>query len=159
MRNTKYCVYIHIRNDTGLPFYVGEGTCKRPYSKQRNEYWSRVAKKHGYTVQIIQEGLTKEEALEHEWELKELLVEDGIKLTNLRVGREDKVEHSQETRNKIGSGNRGKIVTQLSRDKISIAIKNVAKFPCLFCGKVMSKAHLIQWHGSKCKKRSQECAI
>ena len=56
--NRKYCVYEHIRNDTGQCFYVGKGTLKRANSRKRNEHHNRIANKYGMTVRIVQDGLT-----------------------------------------------------------------------------------------------------
>lgn len=57
-------VYRHLRNDTNEPFYVGIGkTNKRAYSKSgRTMYWNRIVQKHGYTVDIIYEHISWDEA-------------------------------------------------------------------------------------------------
>lgn len=57
-------VYRHLRNDTGSPFYVGIGkTTKRAYSKYaRNDHWHKLVNKAGYSVDIIYEGISWEEA-------------------------------------------------------------------------------------------------
>ncbi len=51
-----HCVYIHRRNDTGEPFYVGKGllSAGRPASRlSRNPWWKRIADKYGYTIEIF----------------------------------------------------------------------------------------------------------
>jgi len=50
----KFCVYIHVRNTDGKIFYVGKGSRDRPNSKSnRNKWWSKVVKKHGYHVKVV----------------------------------------------------------------------------------------------------------
>lgn len=64
-------VYQHIRLDTNTIFYIGMSkNIKRPYSKiYRNKHWHNVVNKAGYTVEIIFNNLTWEEALQKECEL------------------------------------------------------------------------------------------
>lgn len=63
----KYYVYIHKKADTQDIFYVGiSGSIKytRGYSSaQRNNLWNKIVKKHGYSVEIIADNLTKEDAI------------------------------------------------------------------------------------------------
>lgn len=64
-------LYIHKRLDTAEIFYVGIGkTAKRAYCKQgRTAHWRRVVAKAGYTVEILNENLTWEEACREESKL------------------------------------------------------------------------------------------
>ena len=84
-------VYRHIRLDKNEPFYIGIGTDEsRAYRKDgRNPLWSNIAEKTEYKVQIIFEGLTKEEACRKEIELISLYGRinkgDGI-LANITCG-------------------------------------------------------------------------
>ncbi len=57
-------VYQHIRKDTNEVFYIGIGkTEKRAYSKWgRNLFWKRITNFTTYTVEIIHENITWEEA-------------------------------------------------------------------------------------------------
>lgn len=79
-------IYLHRRNDTGEVFYVGKGSGKRAYKKdRRNAHWHAVVNKAGYTVEIIAKGLTDEEAY---W-VEPLLIEahGGVEnLTNQTKG-------------------------------------------------------------------------
>lgn len=60
-------VYLHRREDDGIPFYVGIGNVDRPYVVHgRNFYWTNVYNKHGLIVEILHENLTWYEACEHE---------------------------------------------------------------------------------------------
>lgn len=62
-----YYVYIHREKDTGLVFYVGKGSGPRAnQSGNRSDFWKKVAKKHGWTAEIIEGGMTEEKAYERE---------------------------------------------------------------------------------------------
>lgn len=95
-----YYVYVHYRNDNGQPFYVGMG--KKNHKRigtpseyqrafvvtMRSDYWTSLYKKHGRTVEIFMDHLTKEEAQEKEVELIKLYgrKEFGGILCNLTDG-------------------------------------------------------------------------
>jgi hypothetical protein len=69
-------VYRHIRLDKNEPFYIGVGTdenTKNAYYRpkirsDRNNIWKRIAKKTEYEIEILMEGLTREQAFEKERE-------------------------------------------------------------------------------------------
>lgn len=83
----KFYTYAHVRNDTSTVFYIGKGTARRAYSKYaRNNLWHKIAKKHGYTVQIISYWGTEQEAFEHEKKLIKFYKETGIDLANFTNG-------------------------------------------------------------------------
>ncbi len=67
MENSYY-VYLHVKRDTGEPFYVGKGIRKRAYEKgkRRSSYWHRLVNKYGYDVFIIESNLTESEAYQKE---------------------------------------------------------------------------------------------
>ena len=69
----KYCVYLHRRKDNNEVFYVGQGTDKRPYCSTRKlKKWNEVIKEcGGFSVQIVENFLSKDLALE----MEELLIE------------------------------------------------------------------------------------
>lgn len=59
--DNKFCVYFH-RDSKGEIFYVGEGTERRPYSKNsRNKAWHEIAV-NGFTVEIVEKGLSKKDS-------------------------------------------------------------------------------------------------
>ncbi len=99
-------VYRHRRLDTFQVFYVGVGSNKkRAYEKfGRNNLWKKVVEKAGYIVEIIAEGISKEEALELEILLISIYgrknLETGI-LANLTDGGEGSNNMSEESRKKI----------------------------------------------------------
>jgi|688.fasta_scaffold231022_2 hypothetical protein len=60
---TQYYVYKHINPTDNKIFYIGMGNGNR--AKQingRSKFWTNVYKKHGRIVEIIMDGLTKDEA-------------------------------------------------------------------------------------------------
>ena len=64
-------VYTHISSVDGKVFYVGSGGEYRPYRKaQRTDLWNSVAK-NGYSIRIIKDKMSKEDSLE----LEEFLIE------------------------------------------------------------------------------------
>jgi hypothetical protein len=85
-------VYKHIRLDSNIPFYIGIGKDeKRAYEKRsRNKHWNHVAKKCGYSVEIIHSDVSWEFACEKEIELIEKYkrTSEGGTLVNLTAGGE-----------------------------------------------------------------------
>jgi hypothetical protein len=57
-------VYQHRRKDTGEIFYIGIGENRsRAYDKTgRNDIWKRIAQETEYTVEIIKNNISREEA-------------------------------------------------------------------------------------------------
>lgn len=106
-------MYIH-RKPCGEVFYVGKGKYKRAWSRHgRNPFWKRTVAKYGYTVQIIEQGLSNEQALE----LEEFIISycklrtDGGTLTNLTLGGTGSVgmKVSDETKIKLSEKNKGSL--------------------------------------------------
>lgn len=68
-------VYIHKKADTKEIFYVGIGSqlkykrAYQMYSTKRNSIWNRIVKKHGVLVEVINDNLTREQAVSIEIEL------------------------------------------------------------------------------------------
>ena len=64
-------VYQHIRLDNDQPFYIGIGSNKKRAFRTsgRNDIWNKITNKTKYRVEIIFEGLSKEEACKKEIEL------------------------------------------------------------------------------------------
>jgi len=71
-------VYQHRRNDTNDVFYIGIGkNKKRPLSKHhRNKHWVNIVNKHGYSIDILIDGCSWEDACKIE---KGLIAEYGRK--------------------------------------------------------------------------------
>ena len=63
-----YYVYAHV-DACGQVFYVGKGTGRRAWSKDRHPLWHRYVEKHlkgDYAVRILRDNLSLEESEEHE---------------------------------------------------------------------------------------------
>lgn len=67
----KYYVYRHKRLKDGSVFYIGKGKDGRFNNERgRNQYWQRIVKKDGgFTAEIIQDGLSNEDACKLEIQL------------------------------------------------------------------------------------------
>ena len=72
MENQWY-VYKHVRLDKNEPFYIGIGSTEnyaRAFSRSiRNDIWKKITNKSEYSVEILYENLTIEEAKSIEVEL------------------------------------------------------------------------------------------
>lgn len=59
-------IYKHIRTDKNEVFYIGIGKNKRAWQVGRNRIWDGIVSKTDYIVEIIQDNLSYEEAIELE---------------------------------------------------------------------------------------------
>ena len=60
-------LYMHERQDTGMPFYVGKGSNNRVNSKKdRNQHWRNTVAKVGYNPKIVYNNITHTHALNAE---------------------------------------------------------------------------------------------
>lgn len=105
-----FYVYEHRRATTGEVFYVGKGKGARAwFTAARKKHWVNIAKKHGVTVRIVQDGLQEWFALELE---RDLIALHGRKdtghgpLVNVTDG---------------GEGTSGWIMPQHARQALSLA--------------------------------------
>lgn len=119
-------VYRHLRNDTGSPFYVGIGkTTKRAYSKYaRNDHWHKLVNKAGYSVDIIYEGISWEEACKVEQYLIGLYGRKDLGkggLVNMTDGGEgiSGLKHTTETKAKQSAASLGKPKSEETKAKMS----------------------------------------
>ena len=145
-------LYRHIRLDKNEPFYIGiggfnknetEGSYKRAYNKSRNSIWKKITSKTDYSVDIMLDGLTFEEACEKEIEFIALYkrIKDGGILANITLGGEGTLGHStrkghktsDETKKKLSASHIGKVLTNEHKERIR--------------------------NGNKGKKQSDECKI
>ena len=86
-------------------FYVGRGKPSRPYEFGRNPHWDNIARKHGYTVEVLSSGLTVEEANAREIALIAECRAAGVPLTNQTRGGDGVVDPSDEGRAKLSANN------------------------------------------------------
>lgn len=62
-----YYVYLHIKADTGEPFYVGKGIKSRASKiKDRSQFWNNIVSKHGFDIIKLEINLSEQEAFERE---------------------------------------------------------------------------------------------
>lgn len=104
-------VYRHRRNDNATVFYVGIGNKQRPYTKsKRSSYWKNIVDKSGYSIEILAEDLSLDNAIE----LEILLIKEygrkdistGI-LCNLTDGGEGTSNVTPEVRKRISEKRKG----------------------------------------------------
>jgi len=167
IEDKKYYVYLHIKEDTGEPFYVGKGKNNRAYEtgKRRSNYWNNIVNKHGFDIIFLEIDLTEQEALEREiyWIKRIGRHNLGLgPLVNFTDGGEGTsgIKISEETREKMRIANTGKnkdrkhtdksklnmslaqIGKQLSDDtKNKISKSNTGKIPGEYARKKASETH------------------
>jgi len=86
-------VYLHKTKDEGRPFYIGISNAEGEYNRaknnrRRNSYWNNVVKKHGFTYEILNEGLSWDEAQQYEKKYIKEYKDKGYQLTNMTDGGE-----------------------------------------------------------------------
>ena len=121
-RVKEFYVYRHIRLDTGEPFYVGKGSGRRAYDMRwaRNKRHRAIQGVSEVKSQIIEDGLSEQEAFALEIEMIAVYKCLGYCSTNFTVGgtggatRTGK-KHTEETKRKISVTLQGKKHTALRR--------------------------------------------
>lgn len=111
----KFYIYAHYRKTTGEIFYIGKGFGKRAWDrgKKRTLHWHNVVKKNGYTISILHDNLTENEAFTLEKELIKYYGRNDLglgPLVNMTDG---------------GEGASGIVVSQETKEKQSLAKKGV----------------------------------
>ena len=122
-----YYVYEHRKADTGEVFYIGKGTGRRAYRKdKRSQYWKNIEAKHGRTVHMIAENIDEELALLIEVEAIDSARKHGVTLCNMTDGGEGSsgYKHSLESLSKISKALKGREVTEENKAKLSELLKS-----------------------------------
>lgn len=80
-RENKFCVYLHRRASDRTIFYVGQGTEARAFNKSnRSSKWKQSVKEsNGFFVEIVENCLSKDTALE----IEDFLIQEIPNLINL----------------------------------------------------------------------------
>lgn len=142
-----FYTYIHTKPNGDI-FYVGKGTHRRAWkTHRRNSHWKSIVQKHGsFSVQILANWETEQEAFSHEMLLINCFKDMGYLLANKTNGGEGasgykhsdntklKMKHSvsEETKKKISIARKGKYagenhplfgkpLSEKTKEKISIA--------------------------------------
>jgi hypothetical protein len=117
-----FYTYLHRRLDDNKPFYIGKGSGRRSHVRNgRNRWWSHIADKAGFKVEILAHWASEHDALEHERFLISCFRDLGIKLTNLEegglpgpIGKGQ--PKSEEHKAKIAAAHKGKKKTPHSKE-------------------------------------------
>lgn len=153
-------VYKHLRKDTNEIFYIGIGkTIKRLNSKgNRNQYWHNIVNKAGFDVEIVEDGLSWEDACEREkywikyYGRRDL--NEGT-LVNMTNGGEGVVGHSDEVLRKISNASKNRIISDETREKLKNRIvtdETREKLSKSLKGRKLSDEHI-----NKIKKSNKNC--
>jgi len=122
-------IYKHIRVDTNEVFYIGIGNqdkFKRAFvTQKRSKFWKNITSKTEYTVEIIKDGLTWEEAQAEEIRLikqygrKDLGLGTLVNLTDGGEGTIGIIHTNQWYQNqKISNNKKNKFISEEHRQKI-----------------------------------------
>lgn len=126
-----YCVYKHVRLDNNEVFYIGIGNKHRPYNTtHRNKWWKKISKKTNHDVFVLCDNLTKEEACEIERYLIKFYGRKDLglgTLCNMTDGGEGPfgIKRSKETKDKIRNHNLNKVLSDETKNKISLSKKGI----------------------------------
>lgn len=102
-----FYVYAHYRKSDGRVFYVGKGCGRRAGKTQyRNQYWRRVAAKHGWLWRILKSDMPESCA----FSLERALIETRSGLTNMTLGGggQSGYKKSRATKRKMSENRKGK---------------------------------------------------
>lgn len=62
-----FFVYLHVKQISGEPFYVGKGLFKRAFNtKRRSVWWNSIKDKHGFDVIFLESEIDEKTAFERE---------------------------------------------------------------------------------------------
>lgn len=125
-------LYRHIRLDKNVPFYIGIGKdIKRAYSKSnRSKLWRNIIAKTDYTIDILFDNLTWEQACKKEIEFIALYGRLDLStgtLVNLTSGGEGKVDFitADDTKEKMANHKKGKTRPENVKKAISQSLKGL----------------------------------
>lgn len=120
-----FYVYLHREADTGRPFYVGKGHGRRAGSSfGRSTWWKRIVAKHGFTMEIMAEGLTESQAFEFEI----FAIEHFDGLCNISSGGQGVCNPPNWLREKFRQRQLGKSPSPITRQRLSEAHKKRPPF-------------------------------
>ena len=118
-----FYTYLHIKKDTGQPFYAGVGTGRRKTEtagKKRSAWWHKTAEKHGWYADIVQAYDTAAEALEGEIALIAFFGRQDLgtgSLVNQTAGGDGVKEWSSELRARLSAASKKRWQDPLWRER------------------------------------------
>jgi hypothetical protein len=129
-------VYRHIRLDKNIPFYIGKANRKdRAFNhNNRNDRWNEITSSCEFEVEIILSDLTPMEALAKEKEFISIYQYESMGGTLCNVP----PKLSIETKNKISNKNKGKVAWNKGIKGIKLSIESREKMSKSAKGKKMS---------------------
>lgn len=87
VRPIGFYVYIHVRYSDMKPFYAGVGSAKRAWNiAGRSKRWLDTARKHGFFIHIVKDGMTRDESFDLEIETISMLRSRGFPMVNISDG-------------------------------------------------------------------------
>jgi hypothetical protein len=162
-------VYRHIRLDKNEPFYIGISKDPyRPFEKRgRNKYWSRIANKTEYKVDILFDDLSYEDAKKKEIEFISLYGRKDLKtgcLVNMTDGGEGSLNVivSEKTRQLLSQNNKEKKGIPLSEEtkrKISFTKTGVKQTKEAIENRRIGKLKRGYKHSEEIKKQISETKL
>ena len=169
-------VYQHIRKDKNCIFYIGieldtksrKAKGKRSRKKHgRSNLWKKVVSKTNYSIQILFDDISNDEAIQiekyliHYYGRKNLNLGELVNLTNGGEGTTGYIQ-SDETKSKIAEKAKGRICSEETRLKISRS--SLGRKPTKECLELRSERmkgntyFLGKEHSEETKKKMSEAA-
>ena len=124
-----FYVYGHYKPNSDIPFYIGKGNKNRAFKKSnRSKYWNNIVNKHGLKVEIMYQDLTEAQAFDIEKEMIKRYGRANLNcgfLINFTDGGEGSsgLIHSNLSRRKMRKSHKGRVISEETRMKMSIAHK------------------------------------
>lgn len=127
----KYYIYLHIRKNDCLPFYIGKGCGKRAYNIHgRSNLWKKFTKKYEYIVTFLKTNLSNEDAFKLEIEYIKLYGrrnKGNGSLLNLTDGGDGALFISDLVKNKISQSKKGIKLSEETKKKMSESNKGISR--------------------------------